>query len=88
MAVGGGRVGGGDFISKARAVVGGAGLVIVTTATEEVNPIIVLVVELELSIFLPLLLMYSSTASRISLRMINYGADSNKLLMHSCMYCL
>ena len=76
MAMGGGRAGGGGFTSTARAVVGGAGLIIETTATEELDPIVVVVVELELSSFLPLLLMYSSTASRISLRMISYGADS------------
>ena len=74
-------VGGGGFISTARVVVGGLiRPVMLPTATDAVAPIVVVVVVVvvvELSIFLPLLLMYSSTASRISLRMISYSTDSN-----------
>ena len=84
--VGGSVVGGGGFTSIGRAVVvrgGPTGTPVpAIVVSDAVTPIavvliVVLVVVMELSIFLPLLLMYSSTASRISLRIISY--DTKKI---------
>ena len=79
--VGGSVVGGGGFTSIGRAVVvrgGPTGTPVPAIEVSVVVLIVVLVVVMELSIFLPLLLMYSSTASRISLRIISYDAKKIK----------